>query len=133
MGIVIHQNISRSVTRDEWERVYEETLVLVQAFPLGEMYTTTYEGEEFTAVYRTKERKHDWGIGWAASMDYDTLYGAEEYTLPRDLVGDGNPDPEAGDGMMGAMPICMDTWSDERFSHTYSLWGNKTQGKPYHM
>ena len=133
MGIVIHQNISKSVTRDEWERVYEETLVLVQAFPLGEMYTTTYEGEEFTAVYRTKERKHDWGTGWAASMDYDTLYGAEEYTLPRDLVGDEVPDPEAGDGMMGAMQICMDTWSDERFSHTYSLWGNKTQGKAYHM
>lgn len=83
MGIVIHQYISNSVTRDEWERVYEETLVLVQAFPLAERCVTVYEGRELTAVSRTREREHDWGTGWAASMDYDTLYGAEEYTLPR--------------------------------------------------
>ena len=34
MGIFIHMNISKSVTKREWKNVYEETLQLVKNFPL---------------------------------------------------------------------------------------------------
>lgn len=67
-------------------------------------------------------------------MDYDTLKGAEEYSLPRDLVGDREVDPKAGDAMMSVLPEYTDYGRDHgRSCHIYSLWDAKTQGEPYHM
>ena len=36
MGIVINLEISKSVTREEWNNVYEESLRLVRAFHFDE-------------------------------------------------------------------------------------------------
>ena len=63
---------------------------------------------------------------------------AEEYYLPRNLIdGDGvETEEEAGDALMAVLPDYLDyDWEDEdtRFNHCYGLWGNKTQGEPYHM
>lgn len=46
MGIFIYENLSKSVTKAEWEKVYEETLVLVDAFPLAERSAITYSGKK---------------------------------------------------------------------------------------
>lgn len=139
MGIFIYEAVSKSVTEDEWKKVYEETLTLVEAFPLAERGRITYAGkevicavpsrEQITTDYRGREK-----AGWSASMDYDTLKRAEEYYLPRDLLCGREPSPEAGDAIMGVLPAYLNyDWKDERCSHTYSLWDAKTQGEPYHM
>lgn len=138
MGIFIYENVSRSVTEDEWKAVYEETLVLVKAFPLAERGTITYAGKQIVCAVPTKERKTSFRgytkLGWCADMDYDTLNGAEEYYLPRDLINGEKVDMEAGDAMMGVLPAYLNyDWKDERFCRTYSLWDSKTQGEPYHM
>ena len=40
----------------------------------------------------------------------------------------------AGDAIMGVLPECMETyWDDPRCQQGYVMWGNKTQGEPYHM
>lgn len=55
-------------------------------------------------------------------MDYDTLKGAEEYSLPRDLVGDREVDPKAGDAMMSVLPAYTDYGRNHgRSCHTYLL------------
>lgn len=135
MGIFIHTDVSHSVTKQEWEQVYEETLVLVKAFPLAYRGFITYAGKNVLCAVRTGEIYEQYrGSGWRASMDYDTLKSGEAYDLPRDLVGDREVNPDAGDAMMSALPAYMDySWGDERFCHTYSLWDAKTQGEPYHM
>lgn len=134
MGIFIYQELSKSITREEWERVYEETLVLVNALPFAERRTIAYRGRDLVCAARTRERETEWGRGWRTSMDYLTLNEAEAYWVPRDLVGDRKADPEAGDAMMGALPAWLGyDWEDERVNHTYSLWDDKTQGEPYHM
>jgi len=46
MGIFIYEAVPKSVTKAEWEKVYEETLVLVDAFPFAEMGTVTYAGKK---------------------------------------------------------------------------------------
>lgn len=46
MGIFIYENVSKSVTKVEWEKVYEETLVLVDALPLAERSAITYSGKK---------------------------------------------------------------------------------------
>lgn len=138
MGIFIHLEISKSVTEEEWNRVYEESLELVNAFPLAERGTITYAGKQVVCAVRTREREVRYGSGkkwgWRAEMDYGTLNWAEEYYLPKKLVDGREIDQRAGDAMMGALPAYMDYDSEEeRFDHTYSLWGAKTQGEPYHM
>ena len=46
MGIVIHLEVSKSTTEEEWNKVYQESLVLVNAFPLAERGTITYLGTD---------------------------------------------------------------------------------------
>lgn len=141
MGIFIYENVSKSVTKAEWEKVYEETLVLVDAFPLAERSAITYSGKKVICAVRSKEREMNFRgykkLGWCADMDYDTLDGAEEYFLPRDLIGDKKVCPKAGDAMMGGLQWFLDsdddTDSDEKFNQTYFLWDSKTQGEPYHL
>lgn len=138
MGIYIYQKISKSVTREEWESVYEETLKLVEKFPLARRGSISYAGEEVICAVRTAEEEvNEFGKiirGWSASMDYDTLKEAEEYFVPRDIVGEHNVDADAGDAMLGVLPVYLDyKWDDPKCEHVYSLWDSKTQGEPYHM
>ena len=139
MGIYIHQSISKSITQEEWEKVYEETLLLMEAFPFAERGNMVYAGKKVPCVVHTREREAvsfqgDRILGWHTSMDYDTLGCAETYYIPRDLTGGRKADPEAWDAMMEAVPAYMDyDWGEEMLGHTYSLWDAKTQGEPYHM
>lgn len=61
----------------------------------------------------------------------------KNFFLPRDLIGDKQVCPEAGDSMMGGLQWFLDsgddTDSDEKFNQTYFLWDSKTQGEPYHL
>lgn len=54
--------------------------------------------------------------------------------VSRDLVEDADIDPSAGDAMLVNAPSCLGyDWDDKRFNKVYRLWGNKTQGRPYHL
>lgn len=141
MGIFIHLDISRSITREEWEAVYNETLELIAKLPLAEKRIVKIHGVDTVCLVQTGEHEISsiWGeeeekIGWAADGDMDTLKTAEVYFLPRDIIGDNEVDKNAGDAMLGAFPAYLNyDWNDNRFSHVYSEWGNKTQGDPYHI
>ena len=138
MGIFIHLEVSKSVTEEEWNRVYEESLELVKAFPLAERGTISYAGQQIICAVRTEEREVRYRSstkrGWCTEMDYDTLNWAEEYCLLKDFIDSDDIDSDAGDAIMGVVPNCTDyDWKQEKFNHTYSLWGAKTQGEPYHM
>ena len=138
MGISISIKISKAVTSDEWKAVYDETLQLVNAFPLSEDYVKkTINGIDTYCIVRTKEhsmRRYEKDtVGWIATGDYNTLLGAETYTLSRNWI-DESGDPNAGDAILGILPYYTDyKWNDPLCSNTYTLWGNKTQGEPYHM
>ena len=143
MGIFIHLEISKSITRKEWADVYEETLQLVKAFPLAERREVLVRGIPTKCLVPTEE--HDeassWWIrkrvrtGWFADGDYEYLRTAECYFLPRDLVTEDQYEGDAPDAIFASIPryVKGNTWNDERFNHNYSLWGMKTQGEPYHM
>lgn len=141
MGIFIGLAISHSVTKDEWRNVYEETLKLVEVFPLAEKQKVNIEGINTLCLVPTKERETPYGwnnekvrVGWSAVGDYDFMKKAEDYYLPRDLVTDKDFEKDAGDAMFGILPAYMDyDWNDTRFGHIYDKWGAKTQGEPYHI
>lgn len=141
MGIFIHMNISKSVTKQEWEKVYKETLQLVKAFPLAERRKIECKGIETICLVPSVERKQTYGWnnektrwGWFADGDYETMHTAEEYALYRDMIQENEIESDAGDALFGALPAYSKfEWDDPRCSHTYDIWGAKTQGEPYHM
>ena len=141
MGIFINMIISKSVTREEWEKVYEETLLLVKKFPFAEKRKIKIHDVDTICLVPTEEREttYRWNrektqIGWNTVGDYTYMRTAENYYLPRNLVGDNKVEPEAGDAIFGALPAYLPyDWNDEKFNHVYQEWGAKTQGEPYHM
>jgi hypothetical protein len=141
MGIFIHLDISKSVTKPEWEAVYEETLQLIKNLPLAERRKVDIHGVDTICLVKTEEHtfsplwgNHEERLGWKADGDLETLKSAEEYFLPRDLIGDNVVEEDAGDAMLGDCPAYLNyDWDDARFTHVYREWGNKTQGEPYHM
>lgn len=141
MGIFIYMDVSKSVKKEEWNQVYAETLQLVKAFPLAERRTVRCKGIDTFCLTPTKEHEmpQSWfdkkpKTGWQADGDYETMRTAETYYLPKDLVEDREPEPDAGDALLGVLPAYLDyDWKDDLCSHTYNEWGGKTQGEPYHL
>ena len=142
MGIFIHLNISKSVTKKEWEKVYNETLFLIDKLPLAEKITKNIHGIDTICLVRTKERTEKYGwireetrTGWFADGDYNWMNTAEDYFLSRDLVKEDEIDPRAGDAILCYLAAhCLGyRWKDDICSHTYGIWGGKTQGEVYHM
>ena len=141
MGIEIHLSISDSVTQQEWEAVYEETLQLVQAFPLADLRRALIKGIPVHCLVPTREQKEigRWNrgridTGWSTVGDYETMMTAENYYLPRNLVDDRKAAPDGKDALLGIICDDMDEdWDDSPYKNFYTLWSNKTQGKPYHL
>lgn len=86
MGIFIHLDVSKAVTKDEWENVYNETLQLVEAFPLVEMRKVNIKGIDTICLTKTIERETVCGwhdekteVGWRADGDAEYLKTAESY------------------------------------------------------
>lgn len=141
MGICIHLAIAKSVTKKEWENVYEESLKLVTAFPLAEERKVTIDGIDTICLVRTREYGHPYGwnkkevrMGWDAVGDYEYMRTAEDFFLPREIVRDSEYVEDCEDAMFAVLPACFDfACDDKRFDFVYEEWGDKTQGKPYHM
>lgn len=132
MGIYINLEISKSVTKEEWKRVYEETLALAKKLSLAGLRKMKIHDVDVYYLAQVEEFETDdlyfgtWR-GWGASGDYNYLETAEYFLLPKELVGDRIPDPYAGDAMLGVDDSCLS------MGGTYSLWGRKSQGMPYHI
>ena len=138
MGIFIYVSIAKSVTEEEWSKVYEETLQFARIFSLAERKIVDIKGINVQCLALTEEwteTRCDWEYtGWRADGDYMTMRTAEEYCMPKMLVKEEDVDAEAPDAIFGALPAYLDyDWKDERFQRNYHLWGDKTQGEPYHM
>lgn len=141
MGIFIRLSISKSVTKEEWKKVYEETLQLIKNFPFAERRKIKIHDIDTICLIRTEEQedRDEWNpnktkIGWNTIGDYDNMHVAENYYLPRDIVEDNKVEPDAGDAMLQAISVYINfDLEDERFHHTYNIWGNKTQGETYHI
>lgn len=143
MGIFIDVAISKSITRSEWKSVYDETLLLIREFPLAEVRSIPIGGVDTLCHVRTKERVifDDWPyqagrLGWRATGDYTEMKNAEEFCLFRDQVADSRTDSAAGDAILYVFPHypsdCQDI-DNPLYENGFVIWGNKTQGEPYHM
>ena len=142
MGIFIHLYVSDSVTKEEWNSVYEESLKLIDKFPFAETVEKTIEGIDVYCMVPTKERvikrssrtSEKDEFGWIASKDYNNLNGAERYVLYRDLTDNGeNTVEEFNDPLLKVAKEQLRLSTKIKDFFAYRLWGNKTQGETYHV
>lgn len=141
MGIFIYLGISKSVTPEEWKKVYEESLVLVDNLPLAEGREMLINDIKVNCLTHSKERSryikyYDKNItGWWADGDYDVMKTAEEYGLKRKFISsDDIVEKDGYDPIIACFPQCLNDWSYKDYEDKiYNIWGMKTQGEPYHI
>ena len=142
MGIFIDMIISKSVTKEKWESVYEETLQLVSRLPLADRRKVEIHGIETMCMVHSGEIEERYGwngeytrLGWHTIGDMYTLRCAEDQFMPRTLLEDDQIETEITDVLMDLNPLCEENHqcNSNRESHTEFLWGGKTQGEPYHI
>ena len=138
MGIYLRLSISKSVSKEEWQKVYDETLQLAKALKLAETRKVLCRDIETTCLVLVEEYEMDsfWEcmdkrIGWWAEGDYNSMRTAEAFYMPQNLVKDDAVEIDAGDAMLAAIPLHMR--DGKKWEQTYKIWGNKTQGEPYHI
>lgn len=85
------------------------------------------ELRRFALFQQRREETYGWHnertkIGWETSGDYETMHTAEAYYMPKDLLGNNEADPNAGDALMGVVPAYLNyDWEDPKFSNNY-IW-----------
>lgn len=127
MGIFIHLSITKTVTKKEWESVYEESVKMMKAFPFCEMRNKKFFGQDLICIVPTEERMYCGKFGWRTTGDYITLKGAEDYFLPKELTNN-EIDSDIEDALMGMAPSCTCIeWGDDRTENCINLWRDKTQ------
>ena len=132
MGVFITLLASNKVDPIQWEKAYEETLVLADKMGLIEIREFEKFGQKYFAATSSAEREHPSGIGWLAEGDAVFMATAEEFFLPRKI---GTPKQEENycDPLMYvlAQNEIID-FKNQYVKNVQDFWGNKTQGEPYH-
>ena len=85
----LHFSISKSVSQEEWTKVYEETLVLADKIALADWGKFYYNGVRSNAYCKVKEQtKEDFGKVkhfWQACGDYNYMSTGEYFRLEREI------------------------------------------------
>ena len=97
-------SISYSVTQEEWEKVYEETLELAQKIGLSDWSKFYYKGIRHYAYCKVKEEtQEDFGEEkhyWVACAEYSHLADGEYFRLNREL-NNSKYNKDAGPAILG--------------------------------
>ncbi len=136
MGIFINLHIARSVTQEEWEPVYEESLALAKKFHLMDSEYTELCGEKLYCGVPVAEREERGIRFWRTIGDYDTMERAEDQRLRRSLAHQENGEDrlEFYDPLLSVASGYLQLGEEDGYYQTsYHFWGNKTQGETYHM
>lgn len=133
MGVYISLLASNKVDPIQWEKAYEETLVLADKMGLIEIREFEKFGQKYFAATSSVEREFSSGVGWLAEGDAAFMATAEDFFLPR-KSRTPKQDEKYSDPLMYilAQKGIVD-FENPHVKKVQYLWGNKTQGEPYHM
>lgn len=85
MGVFISLHASNKIDPVQWEKAYEETLVLVDAFKFIEIQEFEKFDCKYFAAVESVERKLSSGVGWRTEGDGNYMMIAEDFFLPRKI------------------------------------------------
>ena len=145
MGVYIFMSIlPDKIGKEEWEKVYEESLELINAYPFMD---STIDQESYDIlwkyVHRATEKNirishNEHSIGWHVFGDYETLLGAESVSLLKDIeyYREWKDKNESCDDIL-TMKINerLFYWEEELKLPVTSttIFDGKTQGFPHHI
>lgn len=132
MGVFIQLNVSNKVTQEEWEKAYEEALILVDKFKLVEMGKIEKFGKKIACLVPTKERNLDGRLGWTTVGDGKYLRLAEDQSLYRKISSPKDSEEYADPLMYVLGEHGIEDFKNPYVKHLHCFFGGKTQGEPYH-
>ena len=132
MGVYISLHASNKVNPLQWEKAYEESLILVDKFNLIEFQDFEKFGKKYFAAVKSKERKCPCGIGWRTVGDGNYMATAEDFFLPRKI-----DEPKESEKYCDPLMYILAQHGCVDFENPYVkglryFWDSKTQGEPYH-
>lgn len=130
MGIFINMKIADTVTQKEWEPVYEKSLLMAQKFGFFDFGRKNIHGEDILCIFPTVEGEFNGEFGWRTIGSFPEYKRAEDQFMPKYLSNDRLAN-HACDMLRTEFPDYVEQ-NVEKHGYRF-IWGNKTQGEPYHM
>ena len=133
MGIYLRLYVSDTITQEEWEPAYEESLKLVEKFPLMELQDDYYGFTRRYVGVKAGERMIRGKRGWIVDGDLESRLYAERFGLPRELEPPQEKEP---------VDVLFSFLEEEDLeqipgvhvrNRSRIFWDRKTQGLPVHM
>lgn len=133
MGVYITLTASNKVDPIQWEKAYEETLILADKMGLIEIREFEKFGQKYFAATSSTEREFPRGRGWLAEGDAAFMARAEDFFLPRKIK-----EPKQEENYCDPLMYILAQEGIVDFKNPYvkgvqDFWESKTQGEPYHM
>lgn len=128
--------IPAKITKEEWYRVYEETLILIDKYSFLDRIKLKKYGESFWCCIKTKEDADRNGCtGWFASGDFAGRKVGEEFYFPKELGYYKEDGKEQGEDVFLAMLLRQMRFADikRKMPRLQRIWGESTMGEPYHL
>lgn len=133
MGVYLDLIVSKSVTQDEWEKVYEETLHLLKFLPLVEFGHKHIDGIRVLCLVKSEERIFEWNsnaLGWVVNGESRYDYGMEDFILFRNFEHERNIPINMQDPIFYMMNDNQNKEINQYFMH---CWDSKTDGLMGHV
>ncbi len=119
MGIFISLKLSDTITQEEWQPVYENSLKMAQKFNFFDCGKKNINGENIYCIFPTEEDEY----GWRVLGTFPDYKHAETQRMLKN-IGITSRDTE---------PCEILRSNIDETVNCFGIWGNKTQGEPYHM
>lgn len=130
MGIYIHMAIADTVTQEEWTPVYEKSLLMAKKLGFFDFGKRKIHGENVFCIFPSEEMDYNGETGWRVIGRFPEYKRAEDQFMPKHLP-DSQFDQYPYDMLRTRFPEQIEQ-TEEQHGCEY-IWGNKTQGEPYHM
>lgn len=133
MGIFINMRLSSSLTQEEWEPVYKTSLEMAEKMQLYYTGTETIRNNKVKCIIPVREttRKNMFRgeeKGWFVSGGMPEFRFAETQFTPKIICSENQAESVYSD----ILETFIELKNGKEKPYT-RIWGNKTQGEPYHM
>lgn len=127
--------IPQRIPPDKWEKVYEESLLLVRAYDFMDQIPARRNGLDFCYGGKSQEREQlpEGYPGWRSVGDMRTGNNTEEYALYRDIRAyeSGGKEEDKGEDILLSVLERLDV--SGRRKTCMNIWGGRTQGEDSHI
>lgn len=140
MGVFLCLDIApHRIKQKDWEKTYEESLMLAKEFGLLDIVSYTRNDYEIGMGAPTEERElfRKRRIGWHSIGDVISGDTTEDFVLYRDISSyytghDTDLDIDDGNDILTALLLDHEVPEDLKIHYERGIWDAKTQGSPSH-